>query len=323
PGLLRTVPGGSRRSIFWSASRAGVATVFDPALSLMRFLPATLEWNIFAVILVLASLALHITAIPALAMLALGPIWALYYAWHAPIEKCHLSFRARMLVAYLAYIGPHVRTITRYKTLANAQKNLGAETAARQRPTIQWLKRTVRLAYWNETWTPRDVLLERLTKFFAKSGHPAMIESGWRDYDLEVRPSPFTTIEIKTADEEHEQGKLKNHVAARIRMSRLSAIALAIGTVSAAATAMLAMPILAVGLAGLTLVFAVCVLAAMAESGRLVYRAVEECAAELNLFPLGKLVKPRATPVPATAAAPGQRVATIELSSTSNPPVVE
>ena len=323
PGLLRTVPGGSRKNIMWSASRPGVATVFDPALSLMRFLPSTLEWNILAVLLALASLALHVSVVPALAMLALGPIWALYYAWHAPIEKSHLSFRARMLVAYLAYTGPVIRTITRYKTLAKAQKNLGAETAVRQRPTIEWLKRTVKLAYWNESWTPRDVLLDRLTKFFAKSGHPSMIESGWHDYDLEVRPSPFTTVEIKTADEEHEQGKLKNHVAAHIRMSRLSAIALATGALSAAATAALALPILALGLSGLTVVFAVCVVAAMVESGRLAYRAVEECASELNLIPLGKLVKPRTVLGTATANAATKAIDAMDLASAPNPPAVE
>ena len=170
PGLLRTVPGGSQKNIFWGASRPEVTTVFDPALSLMRFLPQTIEWTVGWAIVAMLSIALHITVIPALAMIALGPMWALYYAWHAPIEKCHLSFAARMLVAYLAYTGPIVRTVTRYKTLAKAQKNFRAETAVRQRPTIEWLKRTVKLAYWNETWTPRDVLLDRLTNFFAKSG---------------------------------------------------------------------------------------------------------------------------------------------------------
>ncbi len=323
PGLLRTVPGGSRKNILWGASRPDIATVFYPSLSLMRFLPQTLEWTIAAILLALTSLALHVTVIPALAMLALGPIWALYYAWHAPIEKCHLRFTARMLVAYLAYTGPVIRTITRYKTLAKAQNNLGAETAVRQRPTIQWLKRTVKLAYWNEAWTPRDVLLDRLTKFFAKSGHPSMIESGWKDYDLEVRPSPFTTVEIKTADEEHEQGKLKNHVAARIRMSRLSAIALAIGAISSAAVAALSIPLLAAGLTGLTAVFGACVIAAMVESGRLAYRAVEECAAELNLFPLGTLIKPRTTLGTATVDATSKAVGAMDLASSPNPPAIE
>ena len=322
PGLLRTVPGGARKNIFWAAARPGVPTVLDPALTLMKFLPQTLEWTLAAMMLALVSLTLHISIIPVLAMLALGPIWALYYAWHAPIEKSHISFSARMLVAYLAYTGPLIRTTTRYKTLAKAQKNLGAETAVRQRPTIQWIKRTVKLAYWNEDWTPRDVLLDRLSKFFAKSGHPSTIESGWNDFDLEVRPSPFTTVEIKTADEEHEQGKLKNHVAAHIRMSRLSAIALAVGATSAVVTAALSIPILAVGLSGLTLVFGACVMAAMAESGRLAYRAVEECAAELNLFPLGTLIKPRYVLGTATANAATKAVA-MDLASAPNPPAAE
>ncbi len=323
PGILRTVPGGSRKNVFWAAARPGVPTVFDPALSLIRFLPQTLEWTLATMLLALASVALGISVIPALALFALGPIWALYYAWHAPIEKSHLSLTARMLVAYLAYTGPIIRTITRYKTLARAQKSFGAETSIRQRPTIQWLRRTVRLAYWNEDWTPRDVLLDRLSKFFAKSGHPAMIESGWKNYDLEVRPSPFTAVEIKTADEEHEQGKLKNHVAAHIRMSRLSALALAIGATSAIATAVLSIPILAAGLSGLTLVFGACVVAAMAESGRLAYRAIEECAAELNLFPLGTPVKPRRASLGTAPAATATNRVAMDLASAPNPPAAE
>ena len=42
--------------------------------------------------LALVSFALRSSIIPAAAMLALGPIWALYYAWHAPIEKSHDQF---------------------------------------------------------------------------------------------------------------------------------------------------------------------------------------------------------------------------------------
>jgi glycosyltransferase involved in cell wall biosynthesis len=299
PGLLRTVPGGARKLVFWGATRAAAPTVFDPALTLAKFLPQTLLWALATIV----SIALGITAIPALAMLALGPIWALYYAWHAPIEKGHISFTARMLVAYLAYTGPMVRAITRYKTLAKAQKNMRAEAILRQRPTIAWLKRTAKLAYWNESWTPRDVLLDRLSKLFARTGHPAMIESGWKDYDLEVRPSPFTTLEIKTADEEHEAGRLKNHVAARVRMSNLSRIILAVGACASAATAAMWIPILAAGFGGLTLVFGACVAAAMIESGRLAYRAVEECAAELNLVPLGAALAPARSKLKTVAAA--------------------
>ena len=63
-------------------------------------------------------------------------------------------------------------------------------------------------------------------------------------------------------------------------------------------------------------------MAAMAESGRLAYRAVEECAAELNLFPLGTLIKPRYVLGTATANAATKAVA-MDLASAPNPPAAE
>lgn len=319
PGLSRTVPGGANKRVLWSADASAASTVFEPGLGLIQFLPQTLEWTIGWALAAFACVAFGVTALPALAMLALGPIWALYYAWHAPIEKCHVSFTARMLVAYLAFTGPMVRTITRYKTLAKAQRAMGADAIVRQRPTIQWLKRTVRLAYWNESWTPRDVLLDRVSKLFAKMGHPSIIDAGWNDHDLEVRPSPFTRIELKTADEEHGGNKLKNNVEARVRMSTLSRIVVASGALAAAATALINVPVLAVGFAALTAVFAVCVAAAVAESGRLAYRAVEQCASELSLTPLGEPVKRPAVLVPATT----QTAKAINLAAAPNRPAAE
>jgi hypothetical protein len=323
PGLLRTVPGGSRRMVLWGASKIATPTVFDPALTLMRFLPQTMEWTIGWAMAALVCAALGIATIPALAMLALGPIWALHYAWHAPIEKSHISFKARMLVAYLAYVGPMVRTITRYKTLSKAQKNEILD-AIRQRPTVQWMKRTVRLAYWNESWTPRDALLEKLTKLLDKNRCPAAIESGWKDYDLEIRSNPFARVELKTADEEHEQGKLKNHIAARVRMSTSSRIGLAAGVTGTIVTVIIGMPLLAAGFAGLTVVFAACVTAAMIESGRMTYRAVEECAAELNLIPLGAPVRPTAPAIEsAPAAMPIKPVTAAEMVVVQTPTATE
>ncbi len=318
PGLLRTVPGGSRKLIFWGAKRPGVATVTDPALTVAKFLPQTLEWTVGWAIAALIFAALGITVLPALAMLAVSPLWALYYAWHAPIEKCHRSFTARILVAYLAYTGPAVRAITRYKTLAKAQESSGADCAVRQRPTVQLLRRTVKLAYWNESSISRDLLLERLSRFFARAGQPSTIEPGWKDYDLEVRPSPFTIVELKTADEEHEAGKLKNHVAAGVRMSDFSRAVLAMGVIAALGAAALSVPMLAVGLAALTAMFGACVAAAMAQSGRLAWRAIEECAAELDLIPLGTPVSPARVAPERTAAVASKRP--LELAAAPNRP---
>src|SRR5208282_5717064 len=226
--LARTIPGGNRKRVLWNAA-ARAQSLFDPGLTLARVLPQTLEWTVLSAIALAASLVLGLSLIPAAAMLALGLIWALYYAWHAPLEKSHESFTARLLIAYLAYTGPMVRTMTRYKTRAKALTGLAGADGVRQRPTISWLRRTLRLDYWNDESITRDRLMDRMLKLFARSGHGAIVEAGWNDYDLEVRPNPWARIELKTADEEHEAGKVTNHVLARIKSTRITKLALAAG----------------------------------------------------------------------------------------------
>jgi hypothetical protein len=245
-------------------------------------------------------------------MLALGPIWALYYAWHAPLEKSHDSLTARLLIAYLAYTGPMVRTMTRYKTRAKALTGLAGADGLRQRPTINWLRRTVRLDYWNNESIARDRLIERMLKLFARTGHGAIVDAGWNDYDLEIRPNPWTRVELKSADEEHEAGKVTNHVLARVKLARVAKLALAAGVVSAAIVALAGLPEIALGLGALTMAGAVCIAAEMAEAGRIAYRATEECATELNLAPLGVLLRQPST---ADAAASVRKPARVQLAS--------
>ena len=302
PGIARTIPGGNRKRVLWKTATAGAQTLFDPGLTLAGVLPQTLEWTVLSVVALVACFVLGFSLIPAAAMLALGPIWALYYAWHAPIEKFHDSFMARMLIAYLAYTGPMVRTMTRYKTRAKAQTGHGAADSVRQRPSIDWIRRAVRLSYWNEEGISRDRLLDRMLTLFARTGHGAIVDAGWNDYDLEVRPNPWTRIELKTADEEHEAGKLKNHVLARVKLTRIAKLALSAGVLASAGVAIAGLPEFALCLGSLTVAGAICLGAEMLRSGQIAYRAVEECATELNLTPLGKLIR-QSSPAEVAAAA--------------------
>ena len=301
PGLARTIPGGNRQRVMWNTT-AGEQSLFEPSLTLAGVLPQTFEYTVFSVIALVISIVMGWTVIPAAAMLALGPIWALYYGWHAPLEKSHESFRARLLIAYLAYTGPMIRTITRYKTRAKALTGLGAQETIRQRPSIDWLRRSVKLAYWNEEYVTRDNLLDRVVKLFARTGHAAIVDPGWNDFDLEVRPSPWTRVELKTADEEHGGMKLKNIVVARIKTTRMTKLALAAGAVSAAAVTLAGLPEIALGLGALTIAGAICAAGAMFEAGRIAYRAIEECATELNLSPLGTPVRARSRAAVAAGA---------------------
>ncbi|HVA80442.1 MAG TPA: glycosyltransferase, partial [Candidatus Binataceae bacterium] len=235
PGFVRTLPGGGAPRVLWAAPRAGHQTISDPALRTLMYLPQTLEWTVGWAIAAVASILLGISAMPALAMLVLSLMWALYYAWHAPLEKSHASFGARMLIAILAYTGPMRRTLTRWRMRLTMVERKPSERAPRQRPKLNFLRREFRLAYWNEQSITRDLLLERMMKLVARDGPRAVIDRGWNDYDLELRPNLWTRVEIKTADEEHEGAMLKNHVVARMRLSRACGFGLAAALVGAGA----------------------------------------------------------------------------------------
>jgi hypothetical protein len=286
PGLAATVPGALRRRIGWARTADGAQTVRDEVPGLMSFLPQTLEWNLVFAAAVIFTWFAGFSVLPAVAMLSLGLVWAIHYAWQAPLEKCHDSLGSRLFVAWLAWSGPMVRTWTRWKTRMQ-RVSLGGEPQPRQRPSLRWLSRSLHLSYWNEAWTTRESLLERLTRRFSRAGVVVTPDPGWNDFDLEVRPDPWTRLRFKTADEEHEGARLKNHVAVRIRLSWLCRTGLAIAVSGAVLCAAMGLPLMAAVLTALTLASALCALSQAVESGRFAYQAVEQCALELNLIPLG------------------------------------
>jgi glycosyltransferase involved in cell wall biosynthesis len=313
PGLAATVPGARRRRIGWARAGGAPQSVRDEVPGILSFLPQTLEWNlVFAAAAIFSYLA-GFTALPALAMLALGVVWAIYYARNAPLEKCHDSPGSRLFVAFLAWSGPLVRTWTRWK-MRMRTLGLGNETQPRQRPTLRWLRRSFHLSYWNEAWTTRESLLERVARCFSRAGLAVTHDPGWNDFDLEVRPDPWTRLRFKTADEEHEGARLKNHVAVRVRMSRLTLVGLSLGVGATALCAAMGLSLMAAVLTALTMAGVMCAVSQAIESGKLAYQAVERCAHELNLIPLGQPTA-AARRAAATAAAPNAAAQPIASSA--------
>ncbi len=290
PGLARTIPGGARRRVWWSAKQpATTALTFDAPLNVARCLPLTGEWTLVWAMVAVALGAVGFSIVPALAMLTLGPIWSLYYARHATLEKCHDRLRSRLLIAFLAFTGPMARSIERYKTRVKlARDDAAFDAPARQRPALSILRRTLRLAYWNETRVTRESLLDRVLKAASRAGYPALIDQGWNDYDVEIHPNPWVKVQIKTADEEHEGARLKNHVGASVRLSMLSKMGLVTGAVAIGGCAAMRLPLPAAATTAATVVGAAYVLMHAMAAARWAYRAVEQGAAELELVPLGK-----------------------------------
>ena len=171
-------------------------------MGLLKFLPQTLEWNlVLAAVLVFPDDRVY--ALPALLMLALGPLWALYYAWQAPLEKCHESLGSRLMVAFLAYTGPMFRTITRYRKRGCRTVPPASTPMPRQRPSLR-LRARAQSHLLERDGISRESLLDRLDQAVHARRDARSADPGWNDYDLEIQPDSWTRLRIKTAEEEHE-----------------------------------------------------------------------------------------------------------------------
>ena len=302
PGIARTIPGGGRPRVRWTRGAGQFQRVDEMPLRMLAVAPMTAEWSLITAALVVLSLLFGVTIWPALAALAAGPLWAAYYASRAPLEKCHSGPGSRLLIGWLAYSGSIARTIARYRWRADARKRTSFDNDVRQRPTIDWKHRSIRLSYWNTVYTTREVVLEHLGKLFMSLGRPAVADSGWKDFDLLIEANPWSRIHLRTAEEELGGLELKTNVAARLRLTTGARMGLG-ACLTAAATASLLGPWLAaVVLWIITAGVTITAISALAEGASLAYQAIEQCASELNLVPLGKPVLAASNlPIPAKA----------------------
>jgi hypothetical protein len=291
PGAARTVPGGGCRRVRWVRNAQQFQRVHEMPLSLLRVAPMTTEWNLAATGLIVLSLLLGLTIIPALVILAAGPLWAAYYAKNAPLEKCHRGLASRLLITWLAYSGSIVRTIARYRRRREARKPAVLDSALRQHPTVDWRRRNIRLSYWNGGCIMREAMLERLRTFFASLGRPVVAATAWRDFDLFVATNPWTCIQLRTADEALGGQEIRTNVAARLRLSWGGRVGLAACIAATAIAWLSGSALMAVVLCIVTGGAVISAISGLVEGANIAYHAVEQSAGELSLVPLGRPYK--------------------------------
>ena len=299
PGLARTVPGRSRVRVRWARSTEQFQRVDEIPLSVLSVAPLTAEWNLAAAALLVLSMLFRVMVVPAVLALTAGPLWGLFYGLKAPLEKCHRGPVSRLLIGWLAYSGSILRTIARYRRRIDARKNALFEGGVRQRPTIDWKDRGLRLSYWSGTYTARDLMLEHLQRFFTSLARPVFANTGWKDYDLLVHASPWTRIRFRTADEELGGLELKTNIAARLRLSTAARVGLCVCAILAVTASLFAPSLTAAAVCTVAVGAGISAIGGLVGAGNLAYHAVEQCANELNLVPLGKPVE--STSIPSVA----------------------
>ena len=303
PGIARTVPGGGRLRVRRVRNAEQFQRVDEMPLSVLKVAPMTAEWNLVAAALVVLSLLLGVTIAPALAALAVGLLWAAYYAMKAPLEKCHRGPASRLLIGWLAYSGSIVRTVARYRWRLDARKNALFDSDVRQRPTIDWKHRSIRLSYWNGTYMTREAMLEHLRRFFTSLVRPVVADTGWKDFDLLVEANPWSRIQFKTADEELGGLEIRTNVAARLRLSTGAGVGLGACALGAVTAWLWGSSLAAAALCIIAAFVTISAISGLAEAANLAYHAIEQGASKLNLIPLGRPVRSASTSsVPAAAA---------------------
>jgi len=279
----------SRRPVIYSGTfgRGLFQTVYEPPSSLVAFLPMTLEWNIVAIALFLAALFLGgfmwFGVIPLLISLS----WCLGSGARARIDERFESWRARLLVATLAYLGPLVRGIERYKWRVRGLTDVEPIhfDEVGQTPEVSWPDRAVRISYWNEKSLEKENLLHALMEFLLPRKYWIAIDQGWSDWDLEISRGLWSKAEVKVGTENHGGEKRLLRVRCGLRVSQLAKIVLlgylllgGLGVIFSVEELVVAAAI--VGVINLSVIVYQNV-----RLGRVMYHAVEIAAQRIGLFP--------------------------------------
>ncbi|MBK7976405.1 MAG: hypothetical protein IPK07_25080 [Deltaproteobacteria bacterium] len=285
----------SRRPIIYSGPfGAGLfQTLYEPPAGLLAYLPASLEWNLAWLMFLAISLFGYLQGEPfpmllltglALATVSIGQ--ALKVGFTADVDGLP-PLRARLLIAYLNYMGPLVRGIARhkYRTKRLAGVDQVPWPSPRQKPTIDWLGRRLTVWYWDETGMEKEELLSRVAWFLRLRKYFVVEDNGWNPWDLRVYRGVWTRAEVRALCENHGGLKRQVDVEVRLRTSGWAKFVLALFPLTIGLTAMVQdwRTALLAGIA--TFASAVFIAAEQVELGRELFRVVEVVAAQIPLLP--------------------------------------
>jgi hypothetical protein len=138
-------------------------------------------------------------------------------AAQASLAPEHDRLRSRLLIAALSYAQPLVRSSQRYWTRLFAYRApapIGPSVDPYRRMPLTGAHGA---AYWSEVGHERTELLGLVIAYLIQHRWAHIIDSGWSDRDLEIHCNSWTTLELRTAQEENGGGKRLIRIRYRLR----------------------------------------------------------------------------------------------------------
>jgi GT2 family glycosyltransferase len=166
----------------------------------------SVEWLALAIIVALFSIPLPwLRVVPV--MMLLGSI-AVALSWMSSthLDARHESLRARLLVAWLAFLQPLVRGWARWRArLIPPATKPEVIQASDDKPG--------RLVFWSEKGVGRDALLPNLLHALTDSGWRYTVDPGWRRWDVQIHGGHWWNVLVRTVTDDHGRGKCLTRVS--------------------------------------------------------------------------------------------------------------
>jgi glycosyltransferase involved in cell wall biosynthesis len=287
-----------RRPVIYSGPFGGglFQTLYEAPSSLLRHLPATLEWNLVALGLSLVGALSYLTSFKLPTFLVAGVLLfmlsiaqAIAIAFQVDISELKVSrWKARTLIAILNYLGPFVRAIERNKVRMRGMSEVERIRfpKLRQRPDLDLRDRSFRLSYWNTTGLEKEACLGALVGFLKPRKYPIIVDNGWEPWDVSIHRGVWVRAEVKVLIQNHGGNDRQVDVGVRLRQTGL-AKGLKAAFAFVALLAFVANVHSVAALFGVALVVTEAFLSYQAyRMGRTVYHAAEITSQSLPLEPL-------------------------------------
>ncbi len=201
-------------------------TLYQPAPAHWLMLPATLEWQLLAVILGLAALGGFPTRNESFAMFAATLFITVLQAVQARPAAAHRGFAARAVIALLCWLQPLIRSGQRYRT----RFGIPATPLPPAGDPATWPGPVAR--YLTTTGVDRAMLLTRAVEELRRRGHHPVLDPGWSRWDFDVICNQAMRLRVRTAQESYGGNSAQIIVRYQLQRSvRLNALALMAGVV--------------------------------------------------------------------------------------------
>ena len=265
-------------------------TLYQPPPSVVACLPMTLEWNFLSLILLACAFVFGGWFWLGLAPFGLTLSLCLASALRARVVPSFQGWRATLLITFLVYVGPLIRTLERYRWRLRRFREVKPFefNGPRQTVRILWYERAFYLSYWNERGEEKESLLHAVMEFLLPRKYLIAMDQGWSSWDLEICQGPWAKAQIKTATENHGGPKRLLRVRCALRLSRISVACLCLYVIIAAIAAALAMPEIAGTAALIGWIHASAIIYQKFRLGHVLYNVLESLAHKLDFVPVQK-----------------------------------